>query len=265
MLVGWTCCARSRIAVASSGVSVILGAWLGVAWLAWVAWATKPLSCSRAPAWAVLVGWTCWSICINWATFGFWVLKLWLCPTSFIAFASDCVINQFCWGSIFWPFKPTAPGKFNPVTALLESNALTPRLELSIELTAIGWITTGLIRPWAANWPASNCMESVFFAEFLSWFANSGKFCIPNTPKSFLEPPDLSEFVLASMRASIFWFRDVKKVSKPTGMTEPPARLPGWAIASLMGLNAACICIWLTVGMLSPNGTLPTMHLSCQI
>ena len=237
----------------------MVGAWPGVAW------ATKPFSWSKALAWAVLAGLACCNICINWATCGFWVPKLLLCPASFIALASDCVINKFCWELMFWPFKPRALGKFNPATALLESPPLTPRPPLTKVLTAAGWIATGLISPWAANWAASNCIGSVIFAESLSWLENPGKFCIPSVPKPFLWLLKLSEFVLASMRASIFWFRDAKKVSKPTGMTEPPARLPGWAIASFMGLIAACICIWLTVGMLSPNGTLPTMHLSCQI
>ena len=259
------CCARSRIALASSGVSVIVGAWLGVAWVAGVAWLTKPFNCSRALAWAVVLGWTCCSICINWATWGFWGLKLFPCPASFIAFASVCVINKFCCGLMFWPFRPRAPGKFNPATVLPESTAFTPTPPVSNGFTTIGWLTTGLMRPWAANWAASNCIGSVIFAESLSCFVNPGKFCIPRVPKPFFRPLNLSEFVLASMRASIFWFKDAKKVSKPTGMAELPARLPGWAMASLMGLIAACICIWLTVGMLSPNGTLPTMHLSCQI
>ena len=46
-------------------------------------------------------------------------------------------------------------------------------------------------------------------------------------PNSALGLADLSEFDRPSMRATNFWFKDARKVSKPAGIAAPPARLPG--------------------------------------
>ena len=256
------CWARSRIALTWSWVSVMVGACWGAAWAAWV---TKPFNCSKALAWAAFTGLACCNICISCVTCEFWAPKLLAWPASFIALASDWVINRLCCGSIFWPFKPSPLGTFRPDKEIAESIAFTPLPPLSNGLTTAVWAKAGLMRPCAASWAANNCIGSVNFADSFTWLAKRGKFCIFRMPKSALGLADLSEFERPSKRATIFWFKDAKKVSKPAGTAAPPARLPGCAIASVMGLFTACICIWLTVGMHSPKGTLPTMHLSCQI